>query len=97
MIITMNQVFVAIFGVAAIAWFVALYYWLAYYREFDQARSTGQIPPSLMRQKMAIGWMMASAGIVPKGERSRRKCTIAVAVFCASLVAIVLLSAFVPH
>lgn len=83
------------YGVALIALAAFVYsaiYHIKYWAEFNRLRSRGGIPAHLQQNYMRLGWMIGSAGLVPTGERHRKRCLVGAAVFGACLIAFMALN-----
>jgi hypothetical protein len=84
---SVDAVLAIIVAGAIFAFVYGTYHYWHFIQKLEQARMVGKVPPGLQRRRMAIGWMIASPGVVPSGDGHRRKFMYAFAVFVGLLLA----------
>jgi hypothetical protein len=88
----------ALFETAVVfSWIYAAYHSWRYTQLLAKAQIEGTIPLDLLGQRMGLGWMIASPGVVPGGDVHRGKCMYGGATFVALCAAYVLCWAVVRH
>jgi hypothetical protein len=79
------------------SWIYAAYHSWLFTQLLAKATLEGKIPSVLLSQRMGLGWMIASPGVVPGGDVHRRKCMYAGATFVALCAAYALFSVVAQH
>jgi hypothetical protein len=88
----------ALFKMAVVfSWIYAAYHSWCYTQLLAKAQIEATIPPDLLGQRMGLGWMIASPGVVPGGDAHRQKCMFGGATFVALCAAYALCWAVVRH
>jgi hypothetical protein len=90
----LHGAYLALAVCAVAAWAYATHQYLAYFRAFERHRLMGGIPQHLKRKRMALGWMIASKGIIPGGDIYRQRCMLALVAFGVCLLGMLVVGQF---
>ena len=79
------------------SWAYGAYHSWRYNQLLGKAQIEGTIPAELLNGRMGLVWMIASPGVVPRGDVHRRKCIYGLAGFVALCAAYLLFSMVVQR